>query len=66
MRITVNGEPRELAGTTTVAELIIALGCGTRGTAIVLDGAVVPRAAWPTESVPHGATVELITAVQGG
>ena len=63
MRITLNGEPRELADGTTIAVL---LGESTRGRAVVVDGEVIPRAAWPDYRLQQGQHIELITAVQGG
>ena len=63
--ITVNGEPRDLAG--TVDELLDALGVEVRrGMAVAVDAAVVPRGEWATTEVADGARVEIVTAVQGG
>jgi sulfur carrier protein len=63
--ITVNGEPRELAG--TVDDVLDALGVEVRrGMAVAVDAEVVPRSAWATTPVPDGARVEIVTAVQGG
>jgi sulfur carrier protein len=63
--ITVNGEPRELAG--TVDELLDALGLEVRrGMAVAVDATVVPRGEWATTQVSDGARVEIVTAVQGG
>jgi sulfur carrier protein len=63
--ITVNGEPRDLAG--TVDELLDALGVeARRGTAVAVDATVVPRGEWATTHVDDGASVEIVTAVQGG
>lgn len=63
--ITVNGEPRELAG--TVDELLDALGVEVRrGLAVAVDATVVPRGEWATTQVSDGARVEIVTAVQGG
>jgi sulfur carrier protein len=63
MRITVNGEPRDLDDDVTIAAL---LGDRTRGSAVVVDGAVVPRTSWTGYRLRSGQQVELITAVQGG
>jgi sulfur carrier protein len=63
--ITVNGEPRELAG--TVDEVLDALGVEVRrGMAVAVDAEVVPRSEWSTTTVADGARVEIVTAVQGG
>ena len=63
--ITVNGEPRELAG--SVDDVLDALGIEVRrGMAVAVDAEVVPRSAWSTTQVGDGARVEIVTAVQGG
>jgi sulfur carrier protein len=63
--ITVNGEPRELAG--TVDELLDALGVeAQRGMAVAVDATVGPKSEWSTTRVEDGARVEIVTAVQGG
>lgn len=66
MHLTVNGEPRDVPDATTVAALVISLGAGPRGTAVAVDGCVVPRAEWATTALSEGAKVELVGAVQGG
>jgi sulfur carrier protein len=63
--ITVNGEPRAVAG--TVEDVLDALGIEVRrGMAVAVDAEVVPRSAWSTTQVADGARVEIVTAVQGG
>ena len=63
--ITVNGEPREVAG--TVDDVLDALGIEVRrGMAVAVDAEVVPRSSWSTTQVSDGARVEIVTAVQGG
>ena len=66
MMVKLNGEPRELAPGTTVAELVQHLGMPRRGVAVALDGEVVRRAEWDDRPVPDGARVEVLTAMQGG
>ena len=36
------------------------------GTAVALDGDVVPRSVWNTTELANGARVDILTAVQGG
>ncbi|HET9138788.1 sulfur carrier protein ThiS [Actinophytocola sp.] len=62
----VNGVDRELAEGSTVATLLGELGVPAAGVAVALDGVVVPRAAHVHTTVPDGAVVEVLTAVQGG
>ncbi len=37
-----------------------------RGIAVALNGAVVPRAAWPQTALKPGDSVEIVRARQGG
>jgi sulfur carrier protein len=68
MKLMVNGEARELADGTTVAQLVESLGDGSggRGMAVALDGQVVRRGEWPETRLRNGARVEIVVAVQGG
>jgi len=66
--VTVNGERTELPDGATVARLVELFASGThgRGVAVALQGVVVPRGRWEATSVPDGAAVEVVSAVQGG
>ncbi len=64
--IDLNGAAAEVADGTTLLALIEARAGSARGSAIVVDGTVVPRSAWPDYRLHAGQRVELITAVQGG
>lgn len=67
MRVSVNGDDREMPPGTTIAALVDALQPGRRrGIAVAVDGVVVRRAEWEAREVHDGAQVELVTAVQGG
>ncbi len=66
MTLTVNGEPSPLAPPLTIAELLGALDAPPRGVAVAVDGEVVPRSAWPAQTLRDGQVVEVLTAVQGG
>jgi sulfur carrier protein len=65
--IRVNGESEPLA-VATLAELLAekAVDTGQKGIAVALNGAVVPRAAWPMMPLKAGDTVEIVRARQGG
>ena len=65
MTITLNGKPRDFDGS-TIADLLVAVEAPDRGVAVAIDAEVVPRGQWDTHVVPEGATVEVVTAVQGG
>ncbi|MGH3695800.1 MAG: sulfur carrier protein ThiS [Pseudonocardiaceae bacterium] len=66
MTVTVNGQPWELPGDATLADVLERLGAPPRGVAVALDGAVVPRASWPGTVLRAGAEVDVVTAAQGG
>jgi len=66
MKLTINGEARELTDGSTLAQLLDAELASTQGVAAAVDGEVVPRAGWGTFALIDGQAVELLTAVQGG
>jgi sulfur carrier protein len=66
MTVIVNGNPRELSAGTTLADLVTALVPSAKGVAAAVDGAVVPRRAWPHTRLADGTVIEVVTAVQGG
>ena len=66
MTITLNGDAHELVDGTTIAALVTELTGRDRGSAVAVDGEVVPRSAWSDTPLHDGQAVELITAVQGG
>lgn len=64
MNITVNGEGEAHVGP---APLIVVLGGrGGPGTAVAVNGRVVPLAEHLAHLVGEGDAVEIVTAVQGG
>jgi sulfur carrier protein len=66
MNLTINGEWRTFTASMTVAELVHRLGARERGSAVAVDGVVVPRGEWDEQLLTDGQTVELVHAVQGG
>ena len=66
MTVTVNGEPRALAGETTVATLLEALEVRCDGTAVALNDEVVPRDRHAATALREGDRLEIIVAVAGG
>ncbi len=66
--IWLNGEATEGRDGASVDALLDLLDVdpGRRGVAVAVDAEVVPRAAWATTTVPAGARVEVLTAMQGG
>jgi sulfur carrier protein len=65
MRISYNGDPLEVPGG-TLAELLRERGAPATGTAVAVNGEVVPRASLRTRAIAEGDTVDVVTAVQGG
>ena len=66
--IILNGDRYDCDGA-TVADLVARTGIdpeAARGIAVAVDNEVVPRGEWPTTTVADGATVEVLTAMQGG
>ncbi len=60
-----NEEARRLAPATL--ERVVADLCpDTRGIALALNGAVVPRARWSQHTLKEGDRVELVRPLQGG
>jgi sulfur carrier protein len=65
--IRVNGQDEPLAAATLSALLEEkAIDTGQRGIAVALNGAIVPRAAWPQTELRPGDSVEIVRARQGG
>jgi sulfur carrier protein len=63
--VEINGTAHVLAEDATVADALAAVDAPAKGVAVAVDGAVVRRAHWGTP-LHEGATVEVLTAVQGG
>ena len=65
--IRVNGENEPLTVATLAALLKEkAVDTGQRGIAVAVNGAIVPRAAWPQTTLRPGDSVEIVRARQGG
>jgi sulfur carrier protein len=65
--VSVNGEDREYAAGSTVADVAGSLGVAlAKGVAVALDGEVVPKGEWASRAVTPGARLEVLTAIQGG
>ncbi|WP_371327069.1 sulfur carrier protein ThiS [Corynebacterium sp. HMSC29G08] len=65
--LTVNDETRTTEAASVVQLVHEVLGeVPEAGTAVALDGDVVPRSVWNTTELANGARVDILTAVQGG
>lgn len=66
MRIVVNGEERELAGETSVSDLLGSLGLEVEGIAIAVNMEIVRRGDYAGTKFAEGDEVEIVRAVGGG
>jgi sulfur carrier protein len=66
LRITVNGQQREIEPGATVASLLRTLGLDLRGLAVERNLELVPRAAHAATVLEAGDRVEVVTLVGGG
>ncbi len=66
MTVTVNGTSRKLPRDTSIAALLEDLGVPSEGTAVALNGAVVPRKEHGKTVLRDDDVVEVIRAVAGG
>jgi len=66
MKITVNGDPREVPGGTTVADLIGILGIESGRVAVEVNREIVTKSLHETHALEDGDRVEIVTMVGGG
>jgi sulfur carrier protein len=68
MIIRVNGQLREVDPPVRLSEVLdqAESAVAPRGMAVAVNGEVVPRSQYATIELTEGATVEIVTAVQGG
>ncbi len=66
MRVTVNGEPRDLPDSITVAELVGQLGLNQRRIAVELNRDILPREHYEAHSLHDGDVLEIVHFIGGG
>ena len=66
MRITLNGDPHDVAGPLTVSELLSRLQIDARRVAVELNLVVLKRHAFDTTTIREGDEVEIVNFVGGG
>jgi sulfur carrier protein len=66
MRVTVNGEGREVPDVLTVRGLVELLGLGGGPVAVERNGDVVPRAQHASTALAEGDVIEIVHFVGGG
>ena len=66
MKLTVNGETREVPQAATVSDLLGLLGITAPRVAVEVNRAIVPRARHGEHRLAEGDAVEVVTFVGGG
>ena len=64
--VNINGAPRQLPDSTSVAALIDDLGFTGKRIALERNGEIVPRSAFATQQLADGDRLEVVVAVGGG
>lgn len=66
MQLTVNGEKREIADSSTVADLLAALQITATRVAVEVNLEIVPKAHYVEQTLQDGDTIEIVHFVGGG
>ena len=66
MRLTLNGEDKDLGEGATVATLVASLGLGDERVAVEVNRKLVRRATWAETALADGDVVEIVHFVGGG
>jgi len=66
MKITLNGDPKELPTPLTVQALLDSLGIPGGRVACEVNLKIIRRAQYPSTTIQEGDTVEIIQAIGGG
>jgi thiamine biosynthesis protein ThiS len=66
MRLSLNGEERELENAATLSALLASLQLTEKLVLVELNGHAVPRADFPTTKLEEGDAIEIVRMVAGG
>ena len=68
MKISINGEDKEVRSNLNIHDLLIALELNPTqaGIAVAVDREVIPKTKWQATELRENSEVEIIRAVQGG
>ena len=66
MKVIVNGQPRDIAGTPTLAEYLEQLGLDVERVAVERNRAIIGREEFAATSLSEGDQLEIIQFVGGG
>jgi sulfur carrier protein len=66
MKIELNGESREVAATTSLAQLLEQSGYGARRVAVEVNREIIPRSLHAQHALAEGDRIEIVQAIGGG
>ncbi len=66
MKLVVNGESLDVAGATVLAQVLARLGAKPEQVAVMVNDAIVSRAAIPETRLQEGDRIEVLTLARGG
>ena len=64
--ILVNGEPRDVPASSSVADLVATLDRGPRGVAVAVNREIITRGRWSERVLEAGDRVDVVQAIGGG
>jgi thiamine biosynthesis protein ThiS len=66
LKLTVNGEAREMAAGLSVADLLAEIGLAARKVAVERNLEIVPRSQYATTALADGDAIEIVHFIGGG
>ena len=66
MRLLLNGDERDIAEVSSVADLVAALGLDSRKVAVERNLEIVPRSTYADTALADGDRIEIVTFIGGG
>jgi thiamine biosynthesis protein ThiS len=66
MRLLLNGDEREIAEVSSVADLVASLGLDSRKVAVERNLEIVPRSTYADTALADGDRIEIVTFIGGG
>jgi thiamine biosynthesis protein ThiS len=66
MRLLLNGEERDIAGISSIADLVSALGLDARKVAVERNLEIAPRSTYADVALADGDRIEIVTFIGGG
>jgi thiamine biosynthesis protein ThiS len=66
MKLLLNGEERDIAGVSSIADLVSALGLDARKVAVERNLEIAPRSTYADTALADGDRIEIVTFIGGG